>query len=207
MIAALYVETGGVYFGRPDVDPWDEARDARRYAGPWPVVAHPPCGPWGHLRHLAVLQEDHRGCGLAAVEAVRRWGGVLEHPAHSTLWEACGLPAPGCLPDAYGGVSVVVDQCDFGHVARKRTWLYLVGVRDLGRMPPPGRPTHWVSGSHQPRVKPRGRRRSDFVPDGVKICSARQRNRTPPAFADFLVALAHRVRLPAVTIASVGATP
>lgn len=26
-VAALYVETGGVYFGLTDVDPWDEARD------------------------------------------------------------------------------------------------------------------------------------------------------------------------------------
>ena len=31
-IAALFVATGGVYFGLPGVDPWDEARDARLYA-------------------------------------------------------------------------------------------------------------------------------------------------------------------------------
>src|ERR1700746_705970 len=47
MIAALYVETNGVYYNLPHVDPWDEARDARLYAGPWPVVAHPPCARWG----------------------------------------------------------------------------------------------------------------------------------------------------------------
>lgn len=33
-VAALYVETGGSYYGLPDVDPWDEARDARLYNGP-----------------------------------------------------------------------------------------------------------------------------------------------------------------------------
>ena len=33
MIAALYVATGGCYFGLDGVDPWDEARDARLYAG------------------------------------------------------------------------------------------------------------------------------------------------------------------------------
>ena len=49
MIAALYVETDGAYFGLPDVDPWDEKRDARNYAGPWPVVAHPPCTRWSML--------------------------------------------------------------------------------------------------------------------------------------------------------------
>lgn len=29
-VAALYVETGGTYYGLPGVDPWDVERDARR---------------------------------------------------------------------------------------------------------------------------------------------------------------------------------
>lgn len=49
VIAALFVQDGGAYFGMSEVDPWPEARDARRYAGPWPVVAHPPCQRWGKL--------------------------------------------------------------------------------------------------------------------------------------------------------------
>lgn len=32
MIAALFVETDGCYFGIDGVDPWDQARDARQYA-------------------------------------------------------------------------------------------------------------------------------------------------------------------------------
>lgn len=89
MIAALYVETAGAYFGLPDVDPWDEARDARRYAGPWPVVAHPPCQRWGRFWHGSTRKPhqyelgDDGGCFAAAFDAVKRWGGVLEHPAHS----------------------------------------------------------------------------------------------------------------------------
>lgn len=47
MIAALYVETDGPYFGLDGVDPWDIRRDARLYTGPHPVVAHPPCARWG----------------------------------------------------------------------------------------------------------------------------------------------------------------
>lgn len=50
MIAALYVATGGIYYGIDDVDPWDTARDARLYPGPHPVVAHPPCARWGQER-------------------------------------------------------------------------------------------------------------------------------------------------------------
>jgi hypothetical protein len=50
-VAALYVEPQGCYVGVPGVDPWDEARDARTYAGPHPVVAHPPCQRWGRFWH------------------------------------------------------------------------------------------------------------------------------------------------------------
>ena len=49
MIAALYVETNGAYFDLPNVDPWNDARDARLYNGPYPVVAHPPCQRWGKM--------------------------------------------------------------------------------------------------------------------------------------------------------------
>ena len=66
MVAALYVEKGGVYYGLPGVDPWDEERDARLYDGPWRVVAHPPC---------AHLQFDVRGrlhrAGLPLVTPTR----------------------------------------------------------------------------------------------------------------------------------------
>jgi hypothetical protein len=70
MIAALYVQTGGCYSGLDGVDLWDEARDARGYAGPWPVVAHPPCERWGRYWHGSprkphryLLGNKHRGIG------------------------------------------------------------------------------------------------------------------------------------------------
>lgn len=83
-VAALFVDPNGVYADIPDVDVWDEARDARLYAGPWPVVAHPPCARWGSLAYVNQSMHGYRvgddgGCFEAALAAVRTWGGVLLH--------------------------------------------------------------------------------------------------------------------------------
>ncbi len=67
-VAALFVAKGGCYFGLPGVDPWDLDRDARLYAGPWPVVAHPPCERWGRYWGGApstwprLIRGDDDGC-------------------------------------------------------------------------------------------------------------------------------------------------
>lgn len=138
MVAALFVAKGGPYFGIPGVDPWDKDRDARRYTGTHPVVAHPPCERWGDLWSGGPLaagtrrRGDDGGCFVAALEAVRRWGGVLEHPAHSQAWRAFELtppPAAGWAPaDFNGGWTCQVEQGHYGHRARKATWLYANGV-------------------------------------------------------------------------------
>lgn len=188
MIAALYVDALGHYPKMPDVDAWSEGRDARRYAGPFPVVAHPPCGPWGALRHL--YRGTEHDCAPRAVEQVRAFGGVLEHPARSKLWAECGLPVPDGLPDYFGGFTIEVDQCAWGHVARKSTWLYVVGAPRsavVAGIKIGGTPTHWASGS---RTAPRGP-----VPPGIKVCSAQQRRRTPPAFAAWLLEIARMARV------------
>jgi hypothetical protein len=134
MIAALYVETDGCYFNLPDVDPWDEARDARKYAGPFPVVAHPPCQRWGRFWHGST-RKPHRyqlgaddGCFEAAIGAVRRWGGVLEHPADTHAWRYIGVKPPrsgGWIPaDAGNRWTCCVYQGYYGHFSGKPTWLY-----------------------------------------------------------------------------------
>jgi hypothetical protein len=139
MVAALYVETGGVYYGLPGVDPWDRERDARTYAGTWPVVAHPPCERWGRywyggpsVRERKQLGDDG-GCFAAALEAVRRWGGVLEHPEASAAWRTHGIIPPlrgGGWSVAGDGVgwTCCVEQGHYGHRARKATWLYAARV-------------------------------------------------------------------------------
>ena len=105
-VAALFVDPLGVY---PDlVRPgmwWDEIRDARTYTGPQPVVAHPPCQLWvnmaavnwkryGRQRPAWYPGGDDGGCFASALASVRRFGGVLEHPAESHAWEAFDRATP-----------------------------------------------------------------------------------------------------------------
>ncbi len=185
-VAALYIDPRGPYPKMEGVDCWDEKRDARNYDGPHPVVAHPPCGPWSRLKHLS--KHDDPRCALVAVETVRRVGGVLEHPATSALWKTCGLPMPGGLPDEFGGRTIEVCQVEWGHVARKRTWLYIVRCSGPVSPPFPGRePTHWITGGRGREGK---KRKTTPVPPGVKVCSRQQARRTPPLFAEWLVSLA-----------------
>jgi hypothetical protein len=192
-VAALYIDPRGPYPTMAGVDAWDATRDARKYDGPWPVVAHPPCGPWGSLQHLS--RKDSPLLALRAVEQVRAWGGVLEHPARSGLWAYYELPLPGAPPDEFGGYTIEVTQVEWGHVARKRTWLYLVGVAGSALAPPPfpGRaPTHWIGAFRRSegRLTKTYRTNGSAVPPGIKVCSAQQRRRTPVAFAEYLVSLA-----------------
>jgi hypothetical protein len=196
-IAALYVQTGGVYFGLPDVDPWDQTRDARRYAGPYPVVAHPPCERWGRYwsggPSARVRREkgDDAGCFEAALSAVRRFGGVLEHPADSHAWRAFGLFAPpvsgGWInADFEGGWTCRVEQGHFGHRARKATWLYAVGV-ELPKLP-------WGRSASSVRIDDgyhtAAERRAKQRKGVVALLSKRQRSVTPIAFRDCLLAIA-----------------
>ncbi len=181
-IAALYVETDGIYFGLPDVEPWDAARDARQYSGPHPVVAHPPCDRWhqlsavNHKRWGWQINEDG-GCFASALASVRRFGGVLEHPAESRAFRHHGLPEPtsrGWQLSIEGDWITEVDQAAYGHRARKRTWLLYHGDE------PPLLDWRETSGSHQigyfDQVRPQ-------LPTA-------ERAATPIAFRDLLLSIA-----------------
>lgn len=190
MIAALYVQRNGCYWNLPGVDPWDEVRDARLYAGPHPVVAHPPCQLWVNLAHVNFKRyggEHNRpgndgGCFAAALGAVRQWGGVLEHPAFSKAWPAHGLRRPSSIGWRLADVGAAagpgwvceVWQSAYGHKARKRTWLYAVGNRppelDWARVPGVAQ-VGWFD-----RSKP--------------TLSKRDANATPPMFRDVLLSIA-----------------
>lgn len=146
-VSALFVRQDSVYKTMPGVDAYDIDRDARLWAGGCPVVAHPPCRSWGRLRQFAKPRSDEKALGPWAVEQVRRFGGVLEHPAESTLFAHCHMPRPGQFPDEFGGYTIEVNQFHFGHRAEKATWLYIVGCEpdDLPAIPVrQGKPTHCV---------------------------------------------------------------
>lgn len=202
-VAALFVATGGCYFDVPGVDPWDEKRDALKYRGPYPVVAHPPCARWCQLAALVearygLKRGDDGGC--FAFAAVQRYGGILEHPANSAAWEAHGIPRPqrgvGWVPAASaGGFTCHVEQRHFGHRARKATWLFAAHVTlpTLPTMPGP-KPEAWVATRRHGR---RGDGTPFHAPPCVEMMSKRERSATPPAFRDLLIAVARTARRPA----------
>jgi hypothetical protein len=174
-VAALYIDPRGPYPKMVDVDCWDEARDAKRYDGPHPVVAHPPCGPWGRLRFMCTKQDP--SCGPRAVDQVREFGGLLEHPADSQLWRRCFLPRPGEFTDGYGH-TYLVRQVAWGHCCEKPTWLYVVGIDR--RTVEAGIRTGGTA-THRVTSGPRGPR----LPSATKS----KRIHSPPEFAEWLVEL------------------
>ncbi len=186
MIAALFVASNGHYFNLPGIDPWDESRDARKYKGPHPVIAHPPCARWG--RYYAgqpgnpqFKRGDDDGCFKSALLSVRRFGGVLEHPMDSSAWSWHGLKAPprsgGWIQADTFGWTCCVEQGHYGHRARKPSWLYLVApsVPDL----------IWGPSTPAPSVNSTpGNRRGV-----LERMSKKQRLSTPEKFRDLLIDL------------------
>jgi len=188
-VAALYVDMKrGPYAKMEGVAPVGLPYDARGYDGPYPIVAHPSCAPWGRLAAMhghkeTSVRDGDKSCGPIAVQQVRAFGGVLEHPQGSSLWKFMEMPPPGNGVDKWGGYTISVNQCDWGHKCRKPTWVYIVGVHpsDLPPMPHPGTPTHSMGVKREKRVYPE-------LPKS-------QRHLTPPDFADWLVEVARRSRL------------
>ena len=205
MIAALFVATGGPYYGLEGVTPYDEAADARTYRGPWPVVAHPPCQRWGKLwagQPLWIkrtgerkVKGDDGGCFESALACVQAYGGVIEHPWGSHAWPFYGLTIPprkgGWVPAGEGGWTCCVEQGRYGHYARKPTLLYAVGV-DLPEL-------RW--GISEPTFPPEA-----IAKHGLAYCKragelafkgggtdSGPRIHTPPEFRDLLIAMARTV--------------
>lgn len=201
-VAALFVQKNGAYYGLDDVDPWDEARDARLYAGPYPVVAHPPCERWGRYatggpNPLARRRKigDDNGCFASALASVRQFGGVLEHPAGSLAWKHHGIAIPTSsggwiVADKSNGNTCRVDQGRYGHLAKKATWLYAVGIEltDLDWTRATG--IKLDEGWHSTAARRRAR---SLGVKPVKRLTMSQKIATPVPFRDLLLSMARSV--------------
>lgn len=184
-VVVLFARRDSIYKTLAGCDVWDAERDALRWSGGLPVIAHPPCRAWGNLRQFAKPLPGEKDLAPWAIDQVRRYGGVLEHPARSTLWPVLGLPEPDRdyvkTFDEFGGFTIVVDQNWWGHRAQKRTRLYICGCSpaDVPVMPLVLGEAERVIGSTLSKC-------------GRSGLSRRGRETTPGEFARWLVKLAKR---------------
>lgn len=195
-VAALFVQPDGCYSKMEWVDAWPQERDARKYDGNLPVVAHPPCQLWGNLAavNFARYGGEHNrpgndgGCFAAAVKAVRRCGGVLEHPANSKAFGTHGLTPPmtmGWQRVTCGGWVCEVWQSAYGHRANKATWLYY-----CGQNPPMELDWRRIAGTHQVAYPPK--KGTNSRNSKKPALNSREANATPEQFRDALLTLALR---------------
>jgi hypothetical protein len=182
MIAVLFARKDSRYKDLIDFDVYDIDRDARNYNGNDPVIAHPPCRAWGRLSHMANPRPDEKDLAWFALNKVRKNGGVLEHPKGSRLLKEASLPLPGEFPDEFGGFTILIDQYHFGHVARKWTHLYIVGIKfdELPKIPVrEGIPWKTICGiTGQP-----GRR-----------CTQYEREYSPDGLINFIVQICKKIK-------------
>lgn len=194
-VACLFVETNGVYFDISDVDAWDKERDATKYKGSLPVVAHPPCQLWGRFAKINYIRwggehnkpGNDNGMFASALKNVIRCGGVLEHPKSSYAFAAHGIKEPSGIGWQIIGANTWVCevwQSAYGHKAAKATWLFYCGDNaplelDWSRR----KGTHQI-GFHDQRGKSANK----------PTISGKNASRTPVLFADVLIKLAMNSR-------------
>lgn len=147
----------------------------------------------------------------SALNSVRTWGGVLEHPAYSDAFAHFGLPTPtdkgGWQRGLCGGWSCHVEQWHYGHPAKKATWLYAFSASALpslswGATPDTAETAYVTDGGG--RVK-RGRALVSWCGNKTKAGDDRRRlggkaaSATPPAFRDLLLSIARTSSLSPTT--------
>lgn len=154
------------------------------------MVAHPPCQLWVNFAALNYKRyggEHNRpgndgGCFNSALKSVRRWGGVLEHPAGSNAWLEFGLSRPVGTGWSQSNQTEWVGevwQSAYGHKARKRTWLFYAS--------PGGHPPYEADWS-----RPTGTHQVGWFDRNKPTLGKREASATPKPFAEFLICLAHR---------------
>lgn len=190
-VAVLFARKDSVYKTLPGCDVWDIDRDARNWTGGSPIVAHPPCRAWGRLAHMAKPRPDEKDLARWAVARIREFGGVLENPSASRLWQDQQLGTIAA-PDDFGGWTLPIHQHWFGHLAEKSTLLYIVGCSpaEIPDFP-------MVLGEAQFVVSTSGRRRDGTRSYRRPEIPKADREHTPVELAKWLVELARSCRVPA----------
>jgi hypothetical protein len=127
-VAILCAARNSIYKEMENVEVFDIERDARTFNGGCPVVCHPPCRSWSAFcAHQAKPLPGEKDLAPLCVDRLRECGGVLEHPAHSRLWDAVDIPKPG-QRERKGMWSMWVHQSWWGDSRIKNTWLLFCGV-------------------------------------------------------------------------------
>ena len=186
MKVALFCRSDSAYKKRKVWDVYDASRDATKYDGEHPVVCHPPCRLWGRLSHLACRNPEitdeqkqaEKNLAIWSAMKIRQVGGILEHPSSSKIWEV--LPDVGDSPDIWGGFTIEIDQYDFGHVAHKKTKLYICGMdaEEIPELPAPDHSIHLCE---------KGKKRSICGNvEGTTRCTQYQREYTPERLIDWI---------------------
>jgi len=127
VVPVLFTEEKSNYLSVPGASCWNKQRNALTYFGNHAVICHPPCRLFSKLKSFSTADESEKQLAYHALNLVRRNGGILEHPAGSSLWREKNLPL-GSQVDQYCGFTISLNQFWFGHPAKKNTWLYICGI-------------------------------------------------------------------------------
>lgn len=196
-VAALFTCPGTPYADL-GLECWDEARDARNYDGPGPVILHPPCERWGRWWYADGSREPGNDAGIFAfaLHTLCKRGGVLEHPQGSHAWSHYGFPRPTqgawirslFAQDLW---TTEVAQRNYGHRARKLTWLLYVGAN-----PPPL--LNWETPEQQTAYLCPPGRRGPGQPGRVDVerLTPQENLMTPLPFARLMIELAEWSAMP-----------
>lgn len=120
-IPVLFCTPNSTYNYIAIADPYDKKRDALTWKGGNAAIYHPPCRLWGKLAHMAKADNPdyEKHLGLWSIEMVEKYGGVIEHPEGTKLFDHVTKGM---------GFITKVNQCWFGHPFKKATMLYIVGI-------------------------------------------------------------------------------
>jgi len=169
IISILYAQQNSIY-NQLSQDIWDITRDATKWPGGNPIIAHPPCRSWGNYKHKSKGTQLEKSYAIHSIIMARLWGGIVEHPKNSHLWKTFQFPKPG-KTDIYNGTIININQSWFGHQAEKNTNLYIVGL-------PLNKITYPLS--------------LNYHTNTIENMSKKQREHTPIQLAKWLISIAQQ---------------